>query len=156
MRREAFTLLELLIVLGILGVLLGLGFPLLSPNRLALDTAARSLAAQVTRTRLEAIRHNSFAGLMILTQGAGGYAVFMDSNGNRVYDPGEEIQLVRFGQGNWAQVQLDPSQSTLGNMPILFDSRGLPAKPITGTITLTSGAATRKVVVSQQGRARVE
>lgn len=156
MRREAFTLLELLIVLGILGVLLGLGLPLLSPNRLALDTAARSLAAQVTRARLEAIRQNTFAGLMIFTEGTGGYAIFTDKNGNRAYDPGEEVQLVRFGQGNWARVQLDPGQSTLGNMPILFDSRGLPAKPITGTITLTSGAATRKVVVSQQGRARVE
>lgn len=156
MRREGFTLLELLIVLGILGVLLGLGLPLLSPNRLALDTAARSLAAQVTRARLEAIRQNTFAGLMIFTEGAGGYAIFTDKNGNRAYDPGEAIQLVRFGQGDWARVRLDPSRSTLGNMPILFDSRGVPAKPITGTITLTSSTATRKVIISQQGRARVE
>lgn len=156
MRREAFTLLELLIVLGILGVLLGLGLPLLSPNRLALNTAARSLAAQVTRARLEAIRQNTFAGLMIFTEGAGGYAIFTDKNGNRAYDTGEAIQVVRFGQGDWARVRLDPSRSTLGNMPILFDSRGVPAKPITGTIALTSGTATRKVVISQQGRARVE
>ncbi|WP_243089663.1 GspH/FimT family protein [Thermus neutrinimicus] len=156
MRTGAFTLLELLVILGILGVLVGLGLPLLSPNRLALDAAARSLAAQVTRARLEAIRQNSFAGLMVYTQGAGGYAVFLDRNGNRVYDPGEEVHLVRFGQGDWARVRLDPSRSTLGNMPILFDPRGLPAKPITGTIGLTSGTATRKVVVSQQGRARVE
>ena len=35
---------ELLLVLGILGVFLGLALPLLSPNRLALDQAARSLA----------------------------------------------------------------------------------------------------------------
>ena len=33
---------ELLLVLGILGVFLGLALPLLSPNRLALDQAARS------------------------------------------------------------------------------------------------------------------
>ncbi|WP_114312635.1 GspH/FimT family protein [Thermus caldifontis] len=156
MTSRGLTLLELLVVLGVLGVLLGLGLPLLSPNRLALDTAARSLAAQVTRARLEAIRQNSFAGLVVFTQDAGGYAVFVDRDGNRVYDPGEEVQLVRLGQGDWARVRLDPSRSTLGNMPILFDPRGLPAKPITGTISLTSGTATRKVVISQQGRARVE
>ena len=56
MTRRGLTLLELLLVLGILGVFLGLALPLLSPNRLALDQAARSLATQVTRARLEAIR----------------------------------------------------------------------------------------------------
>ena len=44
MTRRGLTLLELLLVLGILGVFLGLALPLLSPNRLALDQAARSLA----------------------------------------------------------------------------------------------------------------
>ena len=53
MTRRGLTLLELLLVLGILGVFLGLALPLLSPNRLALDQAARSLATQVTRARLE-------------------------------------------------------------------------------------------------------
>ena len=56
MTRRGLTLLELLLVLGILGVFLGLALPLLSPNRLALDQAARSLATQVTRARLEAIQ----------------------------------------------------------------------------------------------------
>ena len=41
-------------------------------------------------------------------------------------------------------------------MPLLFDPRGIPAKPITATLALTSGGATRKVVISQQGRARLE
>lgn len=156
MQRRGFTLLELLVVLGLLGVLLALGLPLLSPNRLALDSAARSLAAQVTRARLEAIRQNAFAGLHVFTNGDGGYAVFVDRNGNRAYDPGEEVQEVRFGEGSWARVRLDQGQSRLGNLPLLFDPRGVPAKPITATIALASGSATRKVIVSQQGRARVE
>ncbi|WP_243029314.1 GspH/FimT family protein [Thermus altitudinis] len=156
MASRGLTLLELLVVLGMLGVLLGLGFPLLSPSRLAVDTAARSLAAQVTRARLEAIRQNTFAGLMVFAQEPGGYAVFLDRNGNRVYDQGEEVQVTRFGQGDWARVRLEINRSTLGNMPILFDPRGLPAKPITATLTLSAGTATRKVIVSQQGRARVE
>lgn len=156
MVSRGLTLMELLVVLGILGVLLGLGLSLLSPSRLALDTAARSLAAQVTRARLEAIRHNAFAGLMVFAQEPGGYAVFIDQNGNRVYDLGEEVQVIRFGQGDWAQVRLEVGRSNLGNLPILFDPRGVPAKPITATLTLGAGTATRKVIVSQQGRARVE
>lgn len=156
MTKQGFALLELLLVLGVFGVLLALGLPLLSPNRLALDQAARSLAAQVTRARLEAIRQNAFAGVHLFTEGAGGYAVFVDRDGDRGYDPGEEVQLVRFGQGEWARVRLDLGQSTLGNLPLLFDPRGVPARPITAALVLRAGTATRKVVVSQQGRARVE
>jgi len=156
MAQRGVTLLELLLVLGVMGVLLALSLPLLSPQRLALDQAARSLAAQVTRARLEAIRRNAPAGLHLFTEGAGGYAVFVDRDGDWGYDPGEEVQLVRFGQGEWARVRLDLGQSTLGNLPLLFDPRGLPAKPIAATLALTSGSATRKVVISQQGRARVE
>lgn len=158
MTREGLTLLELLVVLSVLGVLLALGVPRLSPDRLAVDQAARGLAQQVTRARLEAIRQNAFAGLHVFTDGAGGYAVFADRDGNRRYDPGEEVQLVRFGQGDWARVRLDVGRSTLGNLPLLFDPRGLPAKPITATLALTDrqGSALRRVVISQQGRARVE
>ncbi|AEV15921.1 hypothetical protein TCCBUS3UF1_8740 [Thermus sp. CCB_US3_UF1] len=156
MRQPGFSLLELLLVLGLLGVLLGLGLPLLSPNRLALNGAAQTLAAQVHRTRLEAIRHNAFAGLHVFTEGAGGYVVFLDRDGDRRPTPGEELQTVRFGEGAWARVRLDPGQSALGNLPLLFDPRGIPAKPITATIALTSGPATRKVILSQQGRPRLD
>ncbi|GGM91126.1 prepilin [Thermus composti] len=156
MQGRGFSLLELLGVLAVLGVLLALGLPRLSPDRLALEQAAQTLAAQVTRARLEAIRQNAFAGLHLFTEGAGGYALFLDRNENRRYDPGEEIQRVAFGQGDWARVRLDPEKSALGNLPLLFDPRGLPAKPITATLVLRAGNATRKVVVGQQGRARVE
>jgi len=156
MTKRGVTLLELLLVLGLLGVLLALVLSLFSPSRLALDQAARSLAAQVTRARLEALRQNAFAGVHLFTEGAGGYAVFVDRDGDWRYDPGEEVQLVRFGQGEWARVRLDLERSSLGNMPLLFDPRGIPARPITATLALTSGGTTRKVVISQQGRARVE
>ena len=149
---------ELLVALSVLGVLLALGVPRLNPDGQAVGQAARGLAQQVTRARFEAIRQNAFAGLHVFTDGAGGYAVFVDRDGDRGYDPGEEVQLVRFGQGEWARVRLDAGRSTLGNLPLLFDPRGLPAKPITATVVLTdrSGQVLRRVVISQQGRARVE
>jgi len=158
MARQGLAFLELLLVLLVLGVLLALGLPRLSPDRQAVSQAARGLAEQVTRARLEAIRQNEFVGLHAFTDGAGGYAVFVDRDGDRGYDPGEEVQLVRFGQGEWARVRLDAGRSTLGNLPLLFDPRGLPAKPITATLVLTDrqGSAVKRVVISQQGRARVE
>ncbi len=156
MAKHGVTLLELLLVLGVLGALLALGLSFFSPSRLALDQAARSLAAQVNRARLEAIRQNAFVGLHVFTEGAGGYLLFVDRSANRSYDPGEEFTAVRFGQGDWARVRLDPERSSLGNLPLLFDPRGVPAKPITATLALRAGEAVRKVVVSQQGRARVE
>ena len=158
MSRRGLTLLELLVGLSVLGVLLALGVPRLFPDRLAVDQAARGLAQQVTRARFEAIRQNAFAGLHVFTDGAGGYAVFVDRDGNRRYDPGEEVHLVRFGQGDWARVRLDAQQSTLGNLPLLFDPRGFPAKPITATLVLTDrqGSGERRVVISQQGRARLD
>ncbi len=158
MTRQGLAFLELLVVLSVLGVLLALGLPRLSPDRQAVSQAAQGLAEQVTRARLEAIRQNEFVGLHAFTDGAGGYAVFVDRDGDRGYDPGEEVQLVRFGQGEWARVRLDLGQSTLGNLPLLFDPRGLPAKPITATLVFTdrSGQVLRRVVISQQGRARVE
>ncbi|WP_243094024.1 GspH/FimT family protein [Thermus thalpophilus] len=156
MGKGGLSLLELLGVLAVLAVLLALGLPWLSPNGLALDQAAQTLAAQVTRARLEAIRRNAFVGLDVLRQGAGGYLLFVDENGNRRPDPGEAFQEVRFGEGPWARVRLDLAQSHLGNLPLLFDPRGTPYGLTTATFALSSGSASRKVVVSQQGRARVE
>ena len=151
------SLIELVVVLAVLGVFLALGVPRLNPDPQAVNQAARGLGEQVVRARLEAIRQNSFVGLLLDPGGAGRYLVFVDENANGTLDTGERvIQEVRFGQGEWARVRLDRERSTLGNLPLLFDPRGLPAKPITATLVLTSGGATRKVVISQQGRARVE
>ncbi|GAA6732956.1 GspH/FimT family protein [Thermus oshimai] len=155
---RGFSLLELLLVLSILGIVLALGLPRLNPDAQAVNQAARGLAEQVVRARLEAIRQNAPAGLAVFTEGAGGYAVFLDQNENRAYDPGEEIQAVRFGEGPWARVRLLEEASALGNLPLLFDARGVPAKPIAATIALADPGRrqVRKVVVSQAGRARLE
>lgn len=153
MAKRGVTLLELLLVLGVLGVLLALGLPLLSPNRLALDQAARSLAAQVTRARLEALRRNDFVGIQFLIGGAGGYVVFVDQNRNGTYDTTETtIQTVNFGQGDWAQVRLT---ALTGPAALVFDPRGIPQDFTGGTVTLSNraGTYTKGVSLSPQGRA---
>ena len=140
------SLIELVVVLAALGV------PRLNPNPQAVNQAARGLAEQVVRVRLEAIRPNSFVGLLLDPGGAGRYLVFVDENANGTLDTGElVIQEVRFGQGEWARVRLTAPQSPT---VLLFDSRGVPQGFAGVTVRLENRAGTyhRGLVISPQGR----
>lgn len=152
-KPHGLSLIELVIVLAVLGVLLALGTGYLRSDRLAVNQAAQSLAAQVTRARLEAIRRNAFVGIQFLTGGAGGYVVFVDQNRNGTYDAGDTpIQTVNFGQGDWAQVRLT---ALTGPGALVFDPRGIPQDFTGATVTLSdrAGTYTKGVSLSPQGRA---
>jgi type IV fimbrial biogenesis protein FimT len=106
----------------------------------------------VVRARLEAIRQNSFVGLLLDPGGAGRYLVFVDENANGTLDIGElVVQEVRFGQGEWARVRLTAPQSPT---VLLFDSRGVPQGFAGVTVRLENRAGTyhRDLVISPQGR----
>ena len=140
------SLIELVVVLAALGV------PRLNPNPQAVNQAARGLGEQVVRARLEAIRQNSFVGLLLDPGGAGRYLVFVDENANGTLDTGERVvQEVRFGQGDWARVRLTAPQSPT---VLLFDSRGVPQDFAGVTVRLENRAGTyhRDLVISPQGR----
>ncbi|WP_279165306.1 GspH/FimT family protein [Thermus scotoductus] len=161
--RSAFglSLLELVVVLAVLGILLALGTGYLNSDRTAVNQAAQSLAAQVTRARLEAIRRNEFVGLALRTNGAGGYAVFLDTDRDGVQDAGETIlQTVTFGQGDWARVRLSGLQqnnTAVSSATLVFDTRGVPQNFAILTITLSNRAETytKTVQISEQGRATI-
>ncbi|RTH01729.1 prepilin [Thermus scotoductus] len=150
------TLIELVIVLAVLGVLLALGTGYLRSDRLAVNQAAQSLAAQVTRARLEAIRRNAFVGIQFSTQGSGGYVVFVDANRDGTFNTGDDVvQSVTFGQGNWARVKL---AGVTGASTLVFDTRGIPTSFASSTLTLgnRAGTYTKTVEISVQGRASVQ
>lgn len=149
---QGFALLELILLLALLGVLLSLGLGYLRSDRLAVNQAARSLVAQVTRARLEAIRWNDFVGIQFLTGGAGGYVIFLDQNRNRTYDGADTaIQTITFGQGEWARVRL---AALTGPAALVFDPRGIPQDFTGATMTLSdrAGTYTQGVSLSPQGR----
>lgn len=160
--HRGLSLLELVVLLAVLGVVLSLSPGILNPDRQAVGQAAQGLAAQVTRARLEAIRQNAFAGLKIIPDGqtqvlgggAGGYAVFVDRNGDRAYNPGEEVHRVVFGQGDWARVRL---VRVSGGDLFLFDTRGVPVSFVQMEVTLGNrqGTYTKTVRISPQGRAEI-
>lgn len=152
-KPRGLSLIELVIVLAILGVLLALGTGYLRSDRLAVNQAAQSLAAQVTRARLEAIRRNTFVGLQFSTQGAGGYLLFEDANRDSLYDSGEPvIQRVVFGQGDWARVRLSAIE---GPATLVFDPRGIPQGFAEAKVSLSNRAGTysQEISISPQGRA---
>ncbi|WP_041433756.1 GspH/FimT family protein [Thermus sp. CCB_US3_UF1] len=150
------SLLELVVVVAVLGILLALGTGFLRSDRIAVNQAAQSLAAQVTRARLEAIRRNEFVVINFSTQGFGSYTIFVDTNRNTSQDAGEPtIQTVTFGQGEWARVRLT---GVSGSSTLVFDTRGIPPSlaPVTLTLSDRGGTYTRTVSISAQGRAQVQ
>ncbi|MER3479317.1 MAG: prepilin [Meiothermus sp.] len=155
------TILELLVVMAILGVLLGLGVWGFRPDRVAVDQAAQILAAQVGRTRLEAIRNDTYAGLALIPGGStymgvsfpnGGYVVCLDADGDAACNGGDRVlQVVRFGEGELGRVRLPAGG---GVNWIGFDSRGMPRLRGAITVNLSNAAGTyvRGLTVSAQGR----
>ncbi|TBH17402.1 GspH/FimT family protein [Thermus thermamylovorans] len=159
-KPRGLTLIELVIILAILGILLALGTGYLRSDRIAVNQAAQSLAAQVTRARLEAIRQNTTAGLRFEAgnaQSAGGYVVYVvvpPETGEGTTIQERVVQRVAFGQGEWARVRL---AQVSGETAFAFDSRGIPLSFHTVTVTLSNRANTytRQVAISPQGRAEV-
>lgn len=151
--RHGFSLLELIVVLAVLGVVLSLSAGVLNPDRQAVNQAAQSLAAQVTRARLEAIRRNEFVGIQFNATGAGRYEIFVDSN--RDGTPDNVIQAVTFGQGDWARVRL---AQISGGTSFVFDTRGVPVNFVQIEVTLSNrqGTYTKTVQISPQGRAAIQ
>jgi type IV fimbrial biogenesis protein FimT len=147
-------MLELLVAISIIGILLSVGFVNLRPERFAVNQAATGLAAQVSRARLEAIKHNRSAGLRVVTTGNGFYQVWVDLNNNGAFNDGEAIHTVTLGQGDHGRVRL--ASSTVSSF--MFDTRGVPLTPAGGTITLSdrSGTYQRSVVINTAGRAVVQ
>ena len=155
MKRQGFSLLEVLLVLSILGVLLALSLPRLNPSEQAVAQAARMLSEQVVRARLEAIRNNAFAGVQFDPTGAGSYTVFLDTDSTPGLSPNDLIlQKVLFGQGDWARVRL---LSPTAPATLLFDPRGIPQDfgGLTVRLSDESGTYTKGVEITPQGRVRV-
>ena len=149
-RRSALgvTLLEIIAVVGVLGILLSIA-PLLMPrDSFAVRQEAQSISRLVEWARFEAVRRNTHVGVRVN---------LIDSN-LEVYEfeplagteiPIREHDLEGFG--------VDVAATT--GYPVAFDTRGL-RDPITGfglaSIQLTSGSHTTFVCVNAQGKTSVQ
>jgi type IV fimbrial biogenesis protein FimT len=150
-RRDGFTLLELLCALGVLSVLLAIALPRVSAALpgLLLDQAARRLVSDLELARVKAINRNTRVRT-ICELAAAQYRVEIESEGR--FDP--EGGARTFPSG----VAFDAASSTRvsgGRVSVTWLPRGHTFDNATIALTATGGAV-RRVIVSTAGRVRVE
>jgi type IV fimbrial biogenesis protein FimT len=150
-RRDGFTLLELLCALGVLSVLLAIALPMFSAALpgLLLDQAARRLVSDLELARVKAINRNTRVRT-ICELAAAQYRVEIESEGR--FDP--EGGARTFPSG----VAFDAASSTRvsgGRVSVTWLPRGHTFDNATIALTATGGAV-RRVIVSTAGRVRMQ
>ena len=147
----AFTLLELVVVLGLLSLLFTIGLPRVSASLpgIFLDQAARALAAEAQLARVKAISRNVRVRLIVqLDRNA--YRIEADSSEG--FQPEGELQSLPGGVG----IDAAHSSRISGNrISITFQPRGNTADNAT-IVRAVPGGAARRVIVNSAGRVRVQ
>lgn len=173
--RAGLSILETLIVVGVVGIMSAVSFFLLPRDGLQLREASRLMAADLTRARSEAVRLNTNVAVG-LSKGmaCGRYCIFVDTNRDGVPDadfdgdpdtPDEVqpmLQMRRLEESFPLVTLTGASAGASGSVErIWFDVRGLP-RASTGallgapvTITFKTSKKSHQVVLEPQGRIRV-
>lgn len=169
-RQTGFTLVELIVALGLAGVLLGLGVPAFTDfirnNRMIAVTNELVTALQFARS--EAVKRNNNVTVCISTDGAlctggttweSGWIVFDDVNANAVVDGAQIVRThADIGGGNTVRI-------TGGNVGtfVSFNGNGFPrdvaGNILTGTFSVcdsrgATGGVARTVQLGASGRVR--
>jgi type IV fimbrial biogenesis protein FimT len=145
LKTAGFSLVEMLTTMSILAILLVVASPGLASLTTAntLSAAQSELAAAMMLARGEAMKRGTQVGLTAAapvagTEFTGGWTIFVDSNGNGVYDVGETI--VRQQPAYHGDVSIATAG---GATTIVFNSRGFLVPSSLVTFTLCSSAASK-------------
>jgi prepilin-type N-terminal cleavage/methylation domain-containing protein len=138
--RRAFTLVELVLVLAVLGILLGIAVPGLSRtlDRIEVEAAAAHIVAAHQRARLLAITHGQVVRLSI-----------------------DGARLVIYPRTGLAPLWSEPGPSearvTLAGptRQFTFSPEGFTLGLSNASLQLVRGASRRTVVISRVGRVRI-
>lgn len=167
-RHGGFTLLELLLLLGMIGVLAMVGVPALTDTleRMNVNSAARSFTSALSLARSEAVKRGRDVVICASANGtdcaasgwASGWIVFVDTNADAdgatgSVDAGDTVIRV-FDQRSGLTVSTAPTTSLL-----TYDNRGFGRMGSLRTFTICpldgTAANARQVEISVSGRARV-
>lgn len=145
LKGAGFSLVEMLTTMSILAILLVVASPGLASLTSAntLSAAQSELAAAMMLARGEAMKRGAQVGLTAAvpvpgTEFSGGWTIFVDSNGNGLYDVGETI--VRQQPAYHGDVRISTAG---GATTIAFNSRGFLVPSSLVTFTLCSSAASK-------------
>ncbi|MGV1100108.1 GspH/FimT family pseudopilin [Thiovibrio sp. JS02] len=163
-RQAGYSLTEMVTVLAVIGVLAIIGVPQLrgAMRDAELRGEVRVLASSLQRARTEAVKRKKTAGVVFFTASGstdfsattaadlgGGYRVYVDDNGNGVWDSGEDLVISSVAGG----VAL--YQSTFAAGGARYDSQGLANGA--GSIRLANTTPVYyKISVSNTGNIRIE
>ncbi|HEV7574678.1 MAG TPA: GspH/FimT family pseudopilin [Caldimonas sp.] len=148
-RAAGFSLIEMLTTMSILAILLAIASPglasLTSAN--ALSAAQGELASAMVLARGEAIKRGTTVGLAatnpaVGAEFSGGWTVFVDANGNGIFDTGETI--VRQQPAFHGDLRLGTNS---GATVIEFNGRGFLTPSAMVTFTVCSTLATKSYQV---------
>jgi type IV fimbrial biogenesis protein FimT len=150
-RTKGFTLLELLIVLAILAILAGLGYPRFKSDEL--DGATRMIHGDLQYARTLAINRKNAVRVVFSTDDDDEetmddrYRIHSDTNEDGQIDPGED-ETIRSLREDYRGVTFSANRTAA-----VFYPQGTSNS---GTVTLTDGARSRRVVFSWTGRVRID
>lgn len=138
--RRAFTLVELMLVLAVLGVLLGIAIPGLSQvlDRIEVEAAAAHIVAAHQRARLLAITHGQVVKLSI------------DGARIAIYPRSGLVPL-------WSESGPSEDRVTLAGpaRQFTFSPEGFTLGLSNASLQLVRGTSRRTVVISRLGRIRI-
>ncbi len=142
MNRRGLTLIELVIVIVLIGVMAGLGFPRLGDamTKQSVRSARTLVVGLVAKARATAIQRGSATRFIV-------------SNGKITIQSSNPVTNVTQTVGNVEDlgsrygVTVQPSSLTL-----TFDGRGIGMETTETTISITKGSYGSKIVISPVGR----
>lgn len=158
-RQNGFSLIELMIVVGIILLVSGFAIPLYKNalDGIHLQEAARNYAGILQRARLTAVTGNTYNAVGVQPFGASGDLIaYVDNtqnaNPSNAYTPPEVMTMLGAGV-LWNQPGAPATNDLLGKVfpnnggnplgyPPIFGSRGLPCAPVSvtgGTVCNTQG-----------------
>jgi type IV pilus assembly protein PilA len=144
--ERGFSLIELLVVMGIIMVIAAIAFPKIQgmTEGLKLRAAVTNINGLVQQTRIQSVRDNKSYTLSTLAATPGnGITLYIDTNGNGALDPNEpSIQLPTnvtvslAGPGVLPPNVAVPPYITAATVTLSFNERGLPCSdpPICRTV----------------------
>jgi len=158
-RSAGFTLVEMLTTMSVLAVMLTIATPglasLVAAN--ALSSAQGELTSAIVLARTEALKRATQVGVAAVApvRGAefsGGWVVFVDANGNGLYDPGETV--VRSQAALRSNVVVSTST---GATAIVFNGRGFvtPFASVVFAVCSSTASKSYQVLLEPVGLADV-
>jgi type IV fimbrial biogenesis protein FimT len=150
-RTKGFTLLELLIVMAILAILAGLGYPRFKTGEL--DGATRMIHGDLQYARTLAINRQNAVRVVFAPEGDDEetmddhYRIHSDTNEDGQIDPGED-ETIRSLREDYRGVTFSANRTAA-----VFYPQGTSNS---GTVTLTDGAHSQCVIFSWTGRIRID